>query len=77
MLVERLQDSHVEIAKQALQQLVQEVKSATTTVTSVPKSLKFLKPHYQTIKDYFGKITDTEFKVLFKSLFINALENLC
>jgi 26S proteasome regulatory subunit N1 len=61
-LVERLQDEEIELAKSALQNLVQEVKSATTTVTSVPKSLKFLKPHYPTIKDFYTRISNSDFK---------------
>ena len=34
----------------ALEHLVKEVRSATSSMTSVPKPLKFLRPHYETLK---------------------------
>jgi len=60
LLVERLQDSNPEIAKTALSGLIDEVKSATTTVTSVPKSLKFLKIHYPTIKNTYNTLSESD-----------------
>lgn len=65
LLVERLQDSNQEISKVALNGLVDEVRSATTSVTSVPKSLKFLKPHYPAIRDAFNSVANSEFKKSF------------
>ena len=34
----------------ALEHLISEVRSATSSMTSVPKPLKFLRPHYDTLK---------------------------
>lgn len=67
MLVERLQDSNLEISRIALNNLIDEVKSATTSVTSVPKSLKFLKTHFLTIKNAFDNVPDSDFKVYLPS----------
>ena len=36
--------------KTALEFLANEVRSATSSMTSVPKPLKFLRPHYETLK---------------------------
>ena len=33
-------------------------------MTSIPKPLKFLKPHYQTVKDIHGKTAEGENKTL-------------
>ena len=63
LLVERLGDIEIGLAKNALDQLKDEVRGATTSVTSVPKSFKYLKDHYQTIKDIYSKIMDPKFKV--------------
>lgn len=39
------------------------IKAATTSMTSVPKPLKFLRPHYDTMKGIYEKITDPATKV--------------
>jgi len=62
LFVERLQDQDTGLSKTALKNLVEEVRSATTSITSVPKSLKFLKPHYPVIRDHYDNIKDTSFK---------------
>lgn len=60
----------------ALDVLVEELRNATSSMTSVPKPLKFLRPHYGVLKDLHGRLlnesdavadTDTdgvEFKTL-------------
>jgi 26S proteasome regulatory subunit N1 len=53
LLVERLADSNV--ADSALEMLRQEVRGATTSMTSVPKPLKFLAPHYDRIKQIYSR----------------------
>ena len=35
-----------------------EIREATTSMTSVPKPLKFLRPHYQTLKTAYGNMKD-------------------
>lgn len=58
MMVERLQDNDQSISKTALDKLSEEVQSAASSITSV----KFLNPHYQTIKDFFAKCREGQFK---------------
>jgi 26S proteasome regulatory subunit N1 len=50
LAVVRLQDEDDSLHKPALDHLVNEIRSATSSMTSVPKPLKFLRPHYDTIK---------------------------
>lgn len=39
------------------------VKSSTKTMTSVPKPFKFLKTHYQALKENYASIPDSKYKV--------------
>lgn len=39
----------------ALLGLVDEVKNATTSLTSIPKPLKFINPHFEKIEDFYKK----------------------
>jgi 26S proteasome regulatory subunit N1 len=41
------------IKSQALQMISMELRTATASMTSVPKPLKFLRPHYQPLKVYY------------------------
>lgn len=41
----------------------QEIKTATSSMTSVPKPLKFLRPHYRTLKTHYEKMHESELKV--------------
>ena len=41
----------------------QEIRTSTSSMTSVPKPLKFLRPHYGTLKAYYETMTDSELKV--------------
>jgi 26S proteasome regulatory subunit N1 len=50
LAVRNIQDADLAIASAALENLVREVQSATSSMTSVPKPLKFLQPHYETLK---------------------------
>jgi len=43
--------------------MIEIVKSATRTMTSVPKPFKFLKTHYKTLTDHFSTLSDGEHKV--------------
>ena len=64
LLVTRAQDKELEIRKAALQAMVTEIRTATSSMTSVPKPLKFLRPHYGTLKEtqgeMQGRITELE-----------------
>jgi 26S proteasome regulatory subunit N1 len=60
MLVTRLADSTV--ARNALEMLRSEVRGATTSMTSVPKPLKFLAPHYDRTKEIYGRMSASQLK---------------
>jgi 26S proteasome regulatory subunit N1 len=53
LAVIRLQDEDNSLQKQALDHLINEIRSATSSMTSVPKPLKFLRPHYDTLKTVY------------------------
>ncbi|KMZ67453.1 26S proteasome regulatory subunit N1 [Zostera marina] len=59
LYVERVQDSDPGVQKLALESMRQEIRTATSSMTSVPKPLKFLRPHYGTLKEYFGKMSES------------------
>ena len=59
-LVNQLQESST--SDSALTSLESEVRNATTSMTSIPKPLKFLKPHYSTIKTLYSSLTSSSFK---------------
>lgn len=42
----------------ALEVIVTELRTATASMTSVPKPLKFLRPHFAQFKDFYDKITN-------------------
>lgn len=48
----------VPLRLQALDVIVAELRSATSSMTSVPKPLKFLRPHFDTIKKLHAGIAD-------------------
>ncbi|KAK7081933.1 26S proteasome non-ATPase regulatory subunit 2 [Halocaridina rubra] len=62
MLVERLQEPNVTLYKPALEQIRSLIRSSTTSMTSVPKPLKFMRTHYDTMKEIYEKIKDNELK---------------
>ncbi|KAI3856821.1 hypothetical protein MKX03_014139 [Papaver bracteatum] len=54
LYVERVQDPQPGLQKIALESLRHEIRNSTSSMTSVPKPLKFLRPHYGTLKTYFA-----------------------
>jgi 26S proteasome regulatory subunit N1 len=54
MLAERSRDSDAGVAKLALETIRREIRSATSSMTSVPKPLKFLRPHFPALKEYYA-----------------------
>ncbi|CAB1108308.1 unnamed protein product [Ectocarpus sp. CCAP 1310/34] len=50
LAVMRVGDKEPGIVRNALRHLSSEIRSATTSMTSVPKPLKFLRPHYAQLK---------------------------
>ncbi|XP_045772793.1 26S proteasome non-ATPase regulatory subunit 2 [Maniola jurtina] len=62
MLVEKLTGNEVELYLPALQMLTNLIRTSTTSMTSVPKPLKFLREHYPALKVVYEKITDEKTK---------------
>jgi len=61
---ERLSDKDAGLKKQALEMIKTEVVGATTSMTSVPKPLKFLSPLYSKLTDAYKLCTvEDDFKV--------------
>ena len=50
LAVERLQDPEQELVKAALELIRKELREATSSMTSVPKPMKFLSPHFVSLK---------------------------
>ena len=49
--------------KPALESLRSQIRASTTSMTSVPKPLKFLRQHYESLKEVYEKIKDETAKV--------------
>ncbi|KAJ8556144.1 hypothetical protein K7X08_022902 [Anisodus acutangulus] len=64
LYVERVQDADPGLKKVALESMRQEIRTATSSMTSVPKPLKFLRPHYGTLKGFYEKMPDSDLKIL-------------
>ncbi|CAH0715457.1 unnamed protein product, partial [Brenthis ino] len=62
MLVEKLVGSEVDLYLPALQMLTNLIRTSTTSMTSVPKPLKFLREHYPALKEVYEKIEDEKTK---------------
>ncbi|KAJ2712104.1 proteasome regulatory particle base subunit, partial [Coemansia spiralis] len=59
MIVERLEEPSVEIHRAALESLSSVIRSSASSMTSVPKPLKYLKTHYETLTGVYAKWTDS------------------
>ncbi|CAL5391541.1 unnamed protein product [Camellia sinensis] len=64
LYVERIQDSDADLQEAALQSMRQEILTSTSSMTSVPKPLKFLRPHYGTLKACYDTMADSDLKYL-------------
>ncbi|KAG1678341.1 26S proteasome non-ATPase regulatory subunit 2 [Nymphon striatum] len=62
MLVERLKEPDENLYKPALESLRTQIRASTTSMTSVPKPLKFLRPHYKDLQAVHEKIKNPEVK---------------
>jgi len=62
MLVQRLSEPDVKLYMPSLESLRTQIRSATTSMTSVPKPLKFLRKHYDTLKELYDKMPTPETK---------------
>nr|KJB12471.1 hypothetical protein B456_002G020200 [Gossypium raimondii] len=62
LYVERVQDSDPGLQKVALESMRHEIRTSTSSMTSVPKPLKFLRPHYGTLKAFYETMPESDLK---------------
>jgi 26S proteasome regulatory subunit N1 len=55
MMVERLTESNDSLYKPALEGMKTSIKTSTSSMTAVPKPLKFLRPHYATLTKLYDE----------------------
>ncbi|KOS17843.1 26S proteasome regulatory subunit rpn-1 [Escovopsis weberi] len=60
MMVERLTESNKDLYKPALEAMKSSIKDSTSSMTAVPKPLKFLRPHYETLTKLYEEWPDNE-----------------
>lgn len=63
LLTERLRDPDQAQRIHALAEIKKEVSGATSSMTSVPKPLKFLSSHYKSLRDHYHTLPSNDFKV--------------
>lgn len=63
VLVTRLQDDDENIVKNALEAMGNEIRTSTSSMTAVPKPLKFLRVHYDEMKAIHESMGDSYNKV--------------
>ncbi|CAD6194862.1 unnamed protein product [Caenorhabditis auriculariae] len=64
LLVQRLSEPDSSLYRAALETLRTLIRASTTSMTSVPKPLKFMRPHYAKMKQIYEKIPSGEVKQL-------------
>ncbi|EKG13391.1 Proteasome/cyclosome regulatory subunit [Macrophomina phaseolina MS6] len=62
MLVERIQESDTSLYKPALEAIKNFIKTSTSSMTAVPKPLKFLRPHYESLEKTYESWPEGEDK---------------
>ncbi|XP_022748924.1 26S proteasome non-ATPase regulatory subunit 2 homolog A-like isoform X2 [Durio zibethinus] len=62
LYVERIQDPDPGLQKVALESVRHEIRTSTSSMTSVPKPLKFLGPHYGTLKAFYETMPESDLK---------------
>lgn len=68
MLIERLKEPNTELYRPALETLRTLIRTSTSSMTSVPKPLKFLHPHYPELQSLYETWTPSEDKSLFADI---------
>lgn len=58
-----VQEKDTSLYRPALEELRRQIRSSTTSMTSVPKPLKFLRPHYGKLKEIYENMAPGENKV--------------
>uniref|UniRef100_A0AC34GUR2 26S proteasome non-ATPase regulatory subunit 2 n=1 Tax=Panagrolaimus sp. ES5 TaxID=591445 RepID=A0AC34GUR2_9BILA len=62
LIVQRLIESNTDLYVPTLEMLKSIIRSSTTSMTSVPKPLKFLRPHYSKLKELQTSMPDGKWK---------------
>ena len=62
-LVEQLLGRNLEKQMAAVKGLSAEVQTATTSMTSIPKPLKFIHPHYAKIIEFYNALQQNTLKI--------------
>ncbi|KAH9852544.1 26S proteasome regulatory complex non-ATPase subcomplex Rpn1 subunit [Lenzites betulinus] len=68
MLIERLREPNTELYQPALETLRTLIRTSTSSMTSVPKPLKFLHPHYLALQELYETWSPSEDKSLFADI---------
>ncbi|KAF1919665.1 armadillo-type protein [Ampelomyces quisqualis] len=68
MLVERILESDTSLYKPALDQIKDFIKTSTSSMTAVPKPLKFLRPHYESLEKSYASWPEGENKQSFADM---------
>ncbi|KAI0264754.1 26S proteasome regulatory complex non-ATPase subcomplex Rpn1 subunit [Gloeopeniophorella convolvens] len=68
MLVERLKEPDTTLYRPALETLRTLIRTSTSSMTSVPKPLKFLRPHYPDLQNLYELWSPSEDKSLFADI---------
>merc|ERR1719445_1983288 len=63
LCVTRLTEGDDKLWSSALSSMTTLIRASTTSMTSVPKPLKFLRPHYDTMKTVYEKMSASDVKV--------------
>ncbi|PUU73527.1 armadillo-type protein [Tuber borchii] len=63
MLVERLKEPDTKLYKPALEAIKTFIRTSTSSMTAVPKPLKFLRPHYKSLTELYEQWPEGENKV--------------
>ncbi|XP_071735874.1 26S proteasome non-ATPase regulatory subunit 2 homolog A-like [Rutidosis leptorrhynchoides] len=64
LYVERVSDADLGLQKVALESMRQEIRTSTSSMTSVPKPLKFLRPHYPMLKSHYETMPESDLRRL-------------
>lgn len=68
LAVERVSDKDEGVQKNALTHLMTEIRTSTSSMTSVPKPLKFLRPHYAALKGVYESMSACENRTLLSDI---------
>ena len=67
-MINGLFDSEIEIRKNAFNMIKNEILTSTSSMTSIPRPLKFFRLHYDKLKEFYNSLIDLEYKNLIGQL---------